>query len=178
MAIYYLDASALVKYYIREPGSTWVRALVDAPLPDNGSRAHRVLMSEASIAECAAAFAILYRTQRISRRARDGAFRAFMRHIAGEIFHPIPVRTPDFQLAAYLTQHHPLKAYDAVQLAVALRYAGILAVLGLPLTFVSGDASCWPRPGPKASPPRTPLTTSPPRMRRVRPDQARRASAV
>ncbi len=141
MAIYYLDASALVKYYIREPGSTWVRALVDTSLPDNGSRAHRVLMSEASIAECAAAFAILYRMQRISRWARDGAFRAFMRHISGEIFHPIPVRTPDFQLAAYLTQHHPLKAYDAVQLAVALRYAGILATFGLPLTFVSGDAA-------------------------------------
>ena len=141
MALYYLDASALVKYYIREPGSTWVRALVDALLPDSNLRAHQVLMSEASIAECAAAFAILHRTGRISRKVRDGAFRAFMRHIAGEIFFPIPVQTSDFQLAAHLTQRHPLKAYDAVQLAVALRYARILAAFGFPLTFVSGDAT-------------------------------------
>ncbi len=141
MALYYLDASALVKYYIREPGSTWVRAMVDAPLPDDGSRAHQVLISEASIAECAAAFAILHRTHRISQKARDGAFRAFMQHIAGEIFHPLPVQTSDFQLAAHLTQRHPLKAYDAVQLAVALRYAHILGAFGLPLTFVSGDTA-------------------------------------
>jgi predicted nucleic acid-binding protein len=141
MVIYYLDASALVKYYIREPGSAWVRALVDARLPDSGLRANQVLMSEASIAECAAAFAILNRTRRISRKTRDGAFRAFMRHISGEVFYPLPVRTSDFQFAAHLTQRHPLKAYDAVQLAVALRYARILAAFGLPLVFVSGDAA-------------------------------------
>jgi predicted nucleic acid-binding protein len=98
-------------------------------------------MSEASIAECAAAFAILHRTQRISLKARDGAFRAFMRDIASEVFHPLPVQTSDFQLAAYLTQRHPLKAYDAVQLAVALRYARILAAFRLHLIFVSGDAA-------------------------------------
>ena len=141
MAIYYLDASALVKYYIREPGSAWVRALVDVRLPDSELRANQVLISEASITECAAAFAILHRTQRISRKTRDGAFRAFMRHISGEVFYPLTVQTSDFLFAAYLTQHHPLKAYDAVQLAVALRYARILAAFGLPLIFVSGDAA-------------------------------------
>ena len=30
MIAYYFDASALVKYYILEPGSTWVRALINA----------------------------------------------------------------------------------------------------------------------------------------------------
>jgi predicted nucleic acid-binding protein len=45
--------------------------------------------------------------------------------------------TEDFVPAADLTQHHPLKAYDAVQLAVALRYGPVLA--GHPFTFVSGD---------------------------------------
>ncbi len=36
MALYYLDASALVKYYILEAGSTWMRALVDLSAPDDG----------------------------------------------------------------------------------------------------------------------------------------------
>jgi len=40
---------------------------------------------------------------------------------------------------ADLTQRHPLKAYDAVQLAVALRYGPILS--GHPFTFVSGDST-------------------------------------
>ena len=141
MALYYLDASVLVKYYIREPGSAWVRGLINARLPDSGVPAHPIWISEASIVECAAAFAVLHRRGRISLKARDGAFRAFMRDIASEVFYPLPVRTSDFQFAAHLTQRHPLKAYDAVQLAVALRYARILAAFGLPLIFVSGDAA-------------------------------------
>jgi hypothetical protein len=49
----------------------------------------------------------------------------------------IPLTTEDFVTAADLTQHHPLKAYGAVQLAVALRY--VLVLVGHPFTFVSGD---------------------------------------
>jgi hypothetical protein len=45
----------------------------------------------------------------------------------------------DFFAAASLTQSYPLKAYDAVQLAVALRHAANLATYNLPLTFVCGD---------------------------------------
>ncbi len=139
MALYYLDASALVKYYILEPGSTWVRALVDLSAPDDGAQAAPVLISEASIAECAAAFAVLFRTRRITLRARDGAFRALMRDVTGGRLQPVPVLTADFHAAAHLTQRHPLKAYDAVQLAVALRCQQALAPASVPLTLVSGD---------------------------------------
>lgn len=141
MALYYFDASALVKYYILEPGSTWVRQVVDAMSPDEVSRANLTFISEASITECAAAFAVLHRTQRISRRTRDGAFRAFMQHIAVGRLNTIPIVTADFQMAAHLTQTHPLKAYDAVQLAVALRRSQSLAIHDLALNFVSGDAT-------------------------------------
>jgi len=34
MPSYFLDASAIVKRYIREPGSVWVRELGDARDPD------------------------------------------------------------------------------------------------------------------------------------------------
>jgi predicted nucleic acid-binding protein len=139
VAFYYFDASALVKYYILESGSTWVRRLVDARAAGGSSRTNTIFISEASIAESAAAFAVLHRTQRISRRARDGAFRACMKHIAAGLLNTIPVVTTDFQTAAHLTQRHPLKAYDAVQLAVALRHNQALTPHGFTLTFLSGD---------------------------------------
>ncbi len=44
----------------------------------------------------------------------------------------------DFFVAAALTRPYPLKAYDAVQLAVALHQSQVLAAHGLTLTFVSG----------------------------------------
>jgi predicted nucleic acid-binding protein len=141
MTLYYLDASALVKHYIFEPGSTWVSELLEARSPDSLSRANLVFISDASIAECAAAFAVLHRVQRISRRARDGAFRACMQDIAGGLLNTIPLVTADFEMAAYLTQSHPLKAYDAVQLAVALRRSRALAIHEVQFTFVSGDSA-------------------------------------
>jgi len=42
--------------------------------------------------------------------------------------------------ATDLTDRHPLRAYDAVQLATALRLAEALDEEGLSLTFVSADA--------------------------------------
>lgn len=139
MAVYYFDASALVKYYVLEPGTTWVRGIIDAVDPGSGQPLNLVTIAEVTIAEGAAAFAVLYRTQRLSHHARDAVFRALMAHIAAQRYHVITVLPTDFHSAAHLTQHYPLKAYDAVQLAVALRHARILAPHRLKLTFISGD---------------------------------------
>ncbi|MGH2594326.1 MAG: type II toxin-antitoxin system VapC family toxin [Anaerolineae bacterium] len=59
MALYYFDTSVLVKYYIFEPGSGWVRERVDARVPDGNTRANIIFVSEVCITESAAAFAIL-----------------------------------------------------------------------------------------------------------------------
>jgi hypothetical protein len=136
---YFFDASALVKVYIREPGSTWVRSLLEFG-GEGEQRAHTILVAEVSVAEVAAAFAVLYRTGRIRRKAWDGAFDHFMDDIHWR-YQLLQVTKEDFFTAAALTRLYPLKAYDAVQLAVALRYARILAAFGLPLVFVSGDAA-------------------------------------
>ncbi len=64
MPVYYLESSALVKYYVTEPGSTWVRQVVDAE--------ENVLVSaEITIAEVAAALGVITRIGRISRHQRD-----------------------------------------------------------------------------------------------------------
>lgn len=134
MSLYFLDASALVKYYILEPGSTWLRALVDRP-------DHEAIISDASLAEGAAAFAILGRTGRIHRALQQRAFHSLSRHIATHYIGAVPVVTADFEQAAELTQLYPLKAYDAVQLAVALHHQRNLKALGLALTFISSDST-------------------------------------
>ena len=56
MSDYYLDASALVKRYVNETGSAWVRRLTD---PRHGDT---VLLAEITLAEVAAALAAKQRT--------------------------------------------------------------------------------------------------------------------
>lgn len=46
MALYYFDASALVKYYVTEPGSTWIRQLIDAQDSATGQPHHLILIAE------------------------------------------------------------------------------------------------------------------------------------
>ena len=134
---YFLDASAIVKYYIDEPGSVWVEEIVDLLDSDTRTRGNTVFIAEVSIAEVAAAFAILHRTGRIRQHTRDGVFDRFLAE-ADTLFKLTPIVSGDFYIAARLTQRHPLKAYDAIQLAVALRYQA-LARRKLNLIFVSGD---------------------------------------
>ncbi len=133
MSFYFLDASALVKYYVLEPGSTWVRKLVDSP-------GNEILLADISIAEVTAAFSVLHRTRRISKTAWGGAFDRFMYDVYYR-FRIVRSSLDDFLTAAELTRKHPLKAYDAVQLAVALRYKSFLDSFRIPLVFVSGDST-------------------------------------
>jgi uncharacterized protein len=48
---YFLDASALVKRYVDETGSAWVRSIT------NPAEGHSILLAEISIAEVTAALA-------------------------------------------------------------------------------------------------------------------------
>ena len=134
MGIYYFDANAVVKYYILEPGSTWIREIVNAPEQKN-----LIFISDATITEYAAALSVLFRTGRIRRSTRDGAFRAFIHHTTTGLFRTLPLGTEDFWTAAQLTQAYPLKGYDAVQLAIALRQTTTLSRKGVSMIFTSGD---------------------------------------
>jgi hypothetical protein len=119
MALYYFDTSALVKYYVTEPGSTWVTSLIDARDPDTALPVHTVFMAAASVTEVSAALSVLHRRGVISRRQRDDAYDHFLADLE-ERFAIVTMPLQDFYSAADLAQRHPLKAYDAVQLAVAL----------------------------------------------------------
>lgn len=138
MALYYFDTSALVKYYVTEPGSTWVTSLIDARDPDTKLPVHTVFVAGATVGEVSAALSVLHRRRVISRRQRDDAYDHFLADLE-ERFAIVAVPLNDFYSAAELAQRHPLKAYDAVQLAVALHHSQTLAAHQLTLTLVSGD---------------------------------------
>ena len=136
MALYYFDTSALVKYHVTEPGSTWVRQLIEERDVATGHFRHVILVAEITHVEVAAGLAVIERVGRIRRSDRDRAYAHFIAQLVHR-YTIIPLTTTDFETAAALTQRYPLKAYDAVQLAMALRYHQVLAAHLL--TFVCGD---------------------------------------
>ncbi len=109
----YLDTSALVANYIVEPGTEVVeRALEDA---------YTARASELAYPEARSAFARLHREGAVG----DG----FLRDLVGwldedwenSVYTPLPADAGVCRLAGGLAEKHALRAYDAVQLATALR---------------------------------------------------------
>ena len=140
MGLYFCDASALVKYYVAEPGSSSVRQIVDDTDSATGHTLHTIFIAAITQVEVAAALAIIERIGRIQRRERDRMYRRF----TSDLVHRhaiVPITASDLTLAAELTQSYPLKAYDAVQLAVAIGHDAALRNHGLSLTFLSHDRS-------------------------------------
>ena len=131
MSHYYLDSSAVVKCYVSEPGSRWVRKLVYDLAPT-------LYSSDLTIAEVAAAIAVLGRMRRINQRQQREAVAQFYNHTTTRFLHLSATRDI-VRNAADLTQRYPLKGYDAVQLVTALSLARYLRASGLSLTLVTGD---------------------------------------
>ncbi len=139
MVYYYFDASAIVKYYHREPGSRWVKQIADAREADD-KRAHTIYIANISLAEVPAALAVLARTHRIGLNARDAWYDEFLNDV-GQVFHLLIITTELAFTAGELTQKYSLKGYDAIQLAVALDFKKTLDEQDLSLIFVSGDTN-------------------------------------
>jgi len=136
---YYLDTSAQVKYYVSEPGTAWIRQLIDAIDPNTGQRVNQLFAATITMAEASAAFAIIARLGRISEHIRDRTFNRYMKTVS-TYFHLLSVTQPLIDLAAHLTQQYPLKGYDAVQVAAALHLQQMLGP-ERSLIFVAGDKS-------------------------------------
>ena len=132
MGSLYLDSSAVVKYYIAETGSTWVQQIVD-------DRENTVTVSQLTAVEVAAAVERRRRAKEISQRHRVRTLARLgidfrQRYSIAQVSDPI------VELAVELTGRHPLRAYDALQLATALLLDRILRGHRLPpLTFVCAD---------------------------------------
>jgi uncharacterized protein len=133
MTTYYVDASALIKRYVQETGTAWLRILV-APLAG-----HTLLTARMTMVEVYSALA---------RRRREGSVPAADCALAAQAFAAHSTTDYDFveldlnvvALARDLLERHPLRAYDAVQLASALIANQALQTAQLlSLIFISAD---------------------------------------
>lgn len=114
MSVFYLDASALVKRYAVEAGSTWVQEQFRAP------QRHVFLTSHITVVEVAAALAAKVRnTPGLTSQDSHRLLSRFLLDVASDLL-LIPVQNQVVNTAVQLTQRHPLRGYDAVQLASAL----------------------------------------------------------
>lgn len=129
MPAYFFDASALVKRYLREAGSEWVRQILTDEQP-------RVFVSSLSGAEVVAAIMRKGRSGEVSPSERDKALNAFRREFTTSYAH-VPSESAVIHKAMDLLLTHPLRAYDAVQLASALSLPPLPR--GIALAFVAAD---------------------------------------
>jgi predicted nucleic acid-binding protein len=138
MTTYYFDSSGIVKYYIPEQGSQWVNGVVDAQAKE-GKWQYYIAIAQIGIVEVAAAVAKRRRMGQISKRKQERTLGLFSKHHR-ERYTVLRAGDTTIELATELTQHHPLRAYDAVQLATALLLnRRLLADKLPPLTFVTAD---------------------------------------
>jgi predicted nucleic acid-binding protein len=128
----YLDSSAIVKYYIPEAGSAWVRELIE-------SQEREIALSQLAIVEVVGAVEKRRRMREISRRHRVRTLARFGMDYR-QRYNIVRVSDSIVELAVDLVSRHPLRAYDAIQLATALQLNQVLRENRLPpLIFVSAD---------------------------------------
>jgi uncharacterized protein len=130
---YFLDSSALVKRYVPETGTAWVRTITTP------SAGNTILVAQMLPAEVISG---------VWRRVREGtiapriarAIRLLVdRHTRREYL-VIELSARIVQRAEDLLEQHPLRAYDALQLASSLESNTRLVGAGLaPLVVVTAD---------------------------------------
>lgn len=133
MAAYYFESSALVKRYISENGTAWVRGCAAL------TSAHWIYVLRITAVEVASAVCRRHRSGRISTTDLAAILTQIRQDFADEYL--IREVTPDvLERAMSLAVTYSLRAYDAVQLAgleeiQIERYTDGLA----PITFASSD---------------------------------------
>jgi predicted nucleic acid-binding protein len=133
VAAIYFDTSALIRRYDRaEPGARQVRDLCRA------SHRHTLLISRLTVVEVASALNRKVREGVASPVRRDQAWRLFHSHLRDQ-YRLLDLHEPTYQLAERLLFAHPLRAYDAVQLATALRAAQLVRNLTADYRFCTAD---------------------------------------
>ncbi len=129
MVVYFFDSSALVKQYVDEPGSQWVRRVLSQFPP--------TAIAEITIVEVVAALARRWRMGEITAEEYRFAKSVFLEDIRWT--RVVSARRSTVEWATDLIDRHPLRAYDALQLATALELSRALEAEGFSLTFVSAD---------------------------------------
>jgi predicted nucleic acid-binding protein len=133
MGTAYFDTSALVKRYVAEEGSQWIKTLFAPPIN------LIAFTSQLTVVETTCAFSRRMREGDLSSEDYEKLLTAFnydvtYRHIVAD------VTQTTIETACDLAGIHPLRAYDAIHLATALLInRELIKNSRHPLTFVCAD---------------------------------------
>ena len=132
-AAYFFDSSPIVKRYVRETGTGWVRSLTRRGQPDP------IYLARITAVEVTSAVARRRPTGNPTPARARNIFALFRSHLATRYL--IMEISPALADAAMrLADIHELRAYDAVQLAAALELNGRWLAAGMgTITLVSAD---------------------------------------
>ena len=131
MSHLFLDSSALAKRYLPEQGTPWLRQQIVS--------ATTVIVSRLTAVEVMSAVTRRQREGLIDAQIVDGIERLLWRHFQQD-YVVIDVNDRLTREAIQLMKRHPLRAYDAVQLATARYINNRLTTNGLsPITFLCAD---------------------------------------
>jgi predicted nucleic acid-binding protein len=129
--IYFLDTSALLKRYVEEEGSTYIRQLLTRP----DLSFHQSFLTPLDMTSA------LYRRHRAGFLSNPeliqilNAYTAHTQDRYATILHSDKL----MNLAATLIACHPLRSLEAIQLAAALTLQSTFPPNASPFTFVSAD---------------------------------------
>lgn len=129
---YYLDSSALVKYYVQEPGSPAVEQLF------LGTSSDAIYTAVLSGAEVVSALRRKERSRALDPPEVDAAIQRFTLFWRTECM-VLQVDDLIVESAMELANRHGLRGYDAVQLACAIDLARTAREVGDTLTLWSSD---------------------------------------
>ena len=129
MALYFFDTSALVKLYVREPGTDRLLSLVSQKAEN------RFLVLTLSAVEARSAIRRRQRAGDVDRNAADHIIRSLQFHLE-TLFVRQVINDLVIDAASEMVDRYALRAYDAIQLAGCL-IAGASDPEGL--IFVTSD---------------------------------------
>lgn len=129
MGVYYLDTSALVKLYVREPGTEQMLRLA------NAASSHTLAVLSLARVEFRAAVRQRERTGDVPHEAAESLIARMESHLQSLYLIQL-VTEAVVEEAAALLDRHPLRAYDALQLAGCL---SLRPTLGEHPPFVCSD---------------------------------------
>jgi hypothetical protein len=127
---YFFDTSALLKRYLRESGSDWVRALLRSPL-------HSITLSTLATVEVNAVVARQQKGQRLTLLRINRIRALYLAHLsAANGYIRIPISEALLERASDLAGQYQLRALDSIHLASAIIGR---AAMNIQFVFVTSD---------------------------------------
>lgn len=132
MSSYFIDSSALVKRYMPETGTLWIRNLT-------ANRAgHDLFTAQITLVEIMSAISRGYHDGDIDRATLQ-AFRQLVTRHTQTQYHVLALNDAIITQALDLHEVYRLRAYDAVQLASAMALQQRASVSAITITFIAAD---------------------------------------